>query len=348
MRSGYYKERFADLVALTDSKIVKRWLCVLGAALAVAPQILSPYVLSHLTVMLFTLVGALGLTVLTGFTGLISLGHVAFLLLGAYAYGISVTNFGWHPMVALAMAGLTPALGGLVVGIPSLRLKDLYLAITTLAFAFIASRLVLAGGAFTGGGRGLVVPRPEMFGFSASSDTGFYWLCLIVTVITTLVCLNLRRSGVGRALMAIRDNDIAAQAMGINLVRYKLAAFTLSAFITGIAGALMAMYLSYISVEAFPFLLSIEALAILVVGGPGSVLGTILGTVFIVSLPEVMTFIFSFFGTRITDLFSSRALEIKGILYGFVVVAFLRFDPRGLRGMWHDIRHAWSRWPLEY
>ena len=348
MRSGFFKQRYAELVVLTDSPAVKAWVAVMVVALVLAPFFLGSYLLSHMTVILFTIVGALGITVLTGFTGLISLGHVGFLMLGAYAYAIGVTRLGLPPEVALLASAVVPAMFGLIVGVPSLRLHGLYLAITTLAFSHIVSAALLAGGKFTGAGKGITITRPSLLGMDLSSDRAFYWFCLAMCALVLLVTLNLRRSYVGRALVAIRDNDIAARTMGINLVRFKLLAFLVSAAITGLAGALMAMYISIVSVESFPFLLSIEALAIIIVGGIGSVLGAVLGTVFIVSMPEVVGMLLSLLGGRLAELMSTSAYEIKSVLYGFAIIGFLRFDPRGLRGIWHDLRHAWVLWPLRY
>lgn len=348
MRSGNFKQHVGDLVVLTDSPAVKAWLAVLMLALVAAPWVLGNVLLGHLTVILFTIVGALGLTVLTGFTGLISLGHVGFLMLGAYAYAIGVTRLGLPPEAALGLAAVVPALLGLVVGLPSLRLHGLYLAITTLAFSAIVSAAVLAGGKFTGAGRGIVVARPRLLGVDVASDGAFYGLCLVVCVLAVLATLNFRRSYAGRALVAIRDNDIAARTMGINLVRYKLLAFLFSAALTGLAGALMGQYLGIVSVEAFPFLLSIEALAIVIVGGLGSVLGAVLGTVFIVTMPELVSAGLGLLGDRLGELTMTSAHEIKSALYGLAIIAFLRFDPRGLRGIWHDLRHAWVYWPLRY
>jgi len=282
MRSGYFKERFEQLVVLTDSPAVIAWTTLLAIALVVLPFVAGPYLTSHVTLILMTLIGALGLNVLTGFTGLISLGHVAFLMLGAYGYAIGVSRFGWHTMLALGFAGLVPAAAGLIVGVPSLRLKGLYLAITTLAFSFIVSAVIVAGGQLTGGPRGIMVERPQLLGVDLASDGAFYWACLAMAVLAVTVSLNIRRTWLGRAFVAIRDNDIAARSMGINLWRYKLLAFFISAFMTGIAGALMGIYISFVTVDGFPFLLSIEALAIIVVGGLGSILGVVFGTVFIV------------------------------------------------------------------
>jgi branched-chain amino acid transport system permease protein len=348
MRSGFFKERYAQLVVLTDSPAVKLWTGVLLLVLMAAPWWLSSFLLSHLTVILFTLIGALGLMVLTGFAGLISLGHVGFLMLGGYAYAIAVSRWGLPPEFALLLSAVVPALFGLVVGLPSLRLHGLYLAITTLAFSHIVSAAILAGGKFTGAGRGIMVNRPVMLGFDLGSDRAFYWFCLLMCILSVLVTLNLRRSFVGRALVAIRDNDIAARTMGINLVRFKLLAFLISAALTGVAGALMGMYLSIVSVEGYPFLLSIEALAIIIVGGIGSVLGAVLGTLFIMSMPELMSALMALLGGRLADVMTTSAHEIKSVLYGLAIIGFLRFDPRGLRGIWHDIRHAWVYWPLRF
>jgi len=348
MRSGYFKERYGELIVLTDSPAVKAWTGVLLVALVVAPLLLGSYLLSHMTIILFTLVGVLGLTVLTGFTGLISLGHVGFLMLGGYAYAIGVTRLGLPPELALVLSAVVPAVFGLIVGIPSLRLHGLYLAITTLAFSYIVSASILGGGSFTGAGRGIQIDRPTLLGIDLSSDRAFYWFCLFMAVLAMLATLNFRRSYIGRALVAIRDNDIAARTMGINLVRFKLLAFLVSAALTGLAGALMGMYLSFISVESYPFLLSIEALAIIIVGGLGSVLGAVLGTVFIVTLPDVFNAAMSLLGGRLNELLTTSAHEIKSVLYGLAIIGFLRFDPRGLRGIWHDIRHAWVYWPLRY
>ena len=348
MRSGFFKQAYGELIVLTDSPAVKGWTAALMLALVAAPFVLGNFMLSHLTVILFTVVGALGLMVLTGFTGLISLGHVGFLMLGGYVYAVGVARWGVPPELALVLSAVLPALFGLIVGIPSLRLHGLYLAITTLAFVHIVDAAILGGGELTGGGSGLMVERPVILGMDLSSDRAFYWFCLGACTLAVLAVLNLRRSYVGRALVAIRDNDIAARTMGISLVRYKLLAFLFSAALTGLAGALMAIYMSFVSVESYPFLLSIEALAIIIVGGIGSVLGAVLGAVFIVTLPEVFSSLMSFLGGRLADAMTTSAHEMKTILYGIAIVAFLRFDPRGLRGMWHDLRHTWVHWPLRY
>ena len=348
MRSGTYKETFPELIALTDSWLVWFWGAVLVVVLAAAPYLVNAYVLSLLTAILITVTGVLGLNILTGYTGLISLGHVGFLVTGAYGYAVVSGKWGLPPLLGFLASGIVPVLFSLLVGAPSLRLRGLYLAITTLAFAFIVSHLIIEAAPLTNGARGITVDRPSFGGLSFASDQAFAHLCLAVAILTLFGTLNLRRSRIGRAFVAIRDNDIAARAMGVNLHAYKLLAFTTSAFVTGIAGALYGIYLSYVSVEGFPFLLSIEALAILIVGGLGSPLGAILGTIFITLLPEVTRSALALFGREAEALFSTGAQELKSMLYGVVIILFLRFEPRGLVGIWHDIRRLWVNWPLRF
>jgi branched-chain amino acid transport system permease protein len=348
MRSGDFKETYGELIALTDSPPAWLWSLVLVLALIVAPYVLNSYALSFLTIILITVVGALGLNILTGYTGLISLGHVGFLVTGAYAYAIVVSKYGMPPLVGFLAAGIVPALASLIVGAPSLRLKGLYLAITTLAFSFIINTVILEARTLTNGARGISVHRPDILGVSFDSDVAFTHLCLAFAILTLFATLNIRRSRVGRAFVAIRDNDTAARVMGINLHAYKLFAFVTSAFITGIAGALYGIYLSFVSVEGFPFLLSIEALAILIVGGLGSALGAVLGTILIVLLPEATRLVFSLFSAQMDAMFSTGAQELKSMLYGLVIILFLRFQPRGLVGAWHEISRLSVNWPLRY
>src|ERR1700752_358267 len=348
MRTGDYKQTYGELVALVDSPPVWLWSVVLVAALIAAPYALNGYALSFVTIILITVVGTLGLNILTGYTGLISLGHVGFLVTGAYAYAVLVSKYQMHPLVGFLGAGVVAAIASLIVGAPSLRLEGLDLAITTLAFSFIINTVILEARTITNGARAIAVKRPEIFGVSFDSDAAFTWLCLGFAVVTLFATLNIRRSRVGRAFVAIRDNDTAARVMGINLHAYKLLAFVTSAFITGISGALYGIYLSFVSVEGFPFLLSIEALAILIVGGLGSALGAVLGPVFIMLMPEAARLAFSLFSTQLEALFTTGAQELKSMLYGLVIILFLRFQPRGLVGAWHDLRRTWVHWPLRY
>jgi len=348
MRSGTFKESFSELVVLTDNRAVWAWAALLLLVLVVAPFNVNAYVLSLITLVLITTTGVLGLNLLTGLTGLISLGHVGFLVLGAYAYAVVVAKYKLPAELGFVASGVVPALASIIVGLPSLRLRGLYLAITTLAFSHIINNVILEASAITDGARGIAVMRPVLLGIDFGSDAAFALLCLVVCTLTLLACLNIARSRIGRAFMAIRDNDIAARTMGISLARFKLYSFMTSALITGLSGALMGIYLSFVSVEGFPFVLSIEALAALIVGGLGTALGSVLGTAFIVLLPEIVRILFGWFGSGIEGLLATRVHEVKAILYGVVIILFLRFEPRGLVGVWQDLKRTWLYWPLRY
>lgn len=348
MRRGHYKESTSHLLMLSDSVPVWVWSTILLLALAVAPYFFNSYVVALLTIVLMTGTGALGLHLLIGYTGLISLGHAGFLLLGAYAYAIPVARYELSPYVGFLFAGIVPALASIVVGIPSLRLKGLYLAITTLAFSFIISFLVLALGPLTNGPLGINLARPELLGLSFDGDPRFANLCLFVAVLALFAVLNIQRTRAGRAFKAIRDNDIAARTMGINLSAYKLRAFMASAFVTGIAGALFGMHQSFVSVDTFPFLMCIEALAILIVGGLGSTLGVVFGAVFIVLLPELARVLLTPLIEQMTRLFATGANELRSVLYGVAIIAFLLFEPRGLVGFWRDVKRLFGQWPLRF
>src|SRR6476659_10173678 len=225
MRTGDFKQTYGELVTLVDSPPVWLWSALLVAALIAAPFVLNSYALSFVMIILITVVGALGLNILTGYTGLISLGHVGFLVTGAYAYAVVVSKYGLPPLVGFLAAGIVPALASLVVGAPSLRLKGLYLAIAPLAFSFILSNVILEAPTLTNGARGISVQRPEILGVSRESSDALTHLCLGFAILTLFATLNIRRSRVGRAFVAIRDNDNAARVMGINLHAYKLFAF---------------------------------------------------------------------------------------------------------------------------
>jgi len=345
MRSGNFKENYRQLLALTDSVPVIVWSLVLVAAIALAPLLIGKYFVSLLLLMMITAVGVLGLNILTGTTGLISLGHAGFLAVGAYAAGIVAGRYGWPMPAALLAGGMAAAAAGLVVGVPSLRLKGLYLAITTMAFAVIINHLILNGGELTGGSEGLKVPQPALLGQPLAAEGGYYYVVLAVLLLAVFATLNLQRSRVGRALMAIREHDIAARAMGVNLVRWRLLAFTVSAFYTGVAGALLAFYTRYLNVDSFSLLVSIEALSMLIVGGLGTVSGALLGAVFIFVLNEGLGLLFGALGS---GALSTAAFEIKGIVYGLAIVLFLRFEPDGLVGRWRDLKHYWTHWPFRY
>jgi branched-chain amino acid transport system permease protein len=200
----------------------------------------------------------------------------------------------------------------------------------------------------TRGSAGLFMPVADLMGIEMKSTGAFYLFALALAVLAVLGVLNLMRSRVGRAFLAIREQDIAAEMMGIHLARFKLLAFAISAFYTGIAGALFAYQVRYINVDSFGLLLSIEALGIIIVGGLGSVAGAVIGTVFMTLLPEGIRILFDLLGAGLQEIFSTRALELRGLIYGAVIILVLRFQPEGLIGIWREVRRIWTNWPFRY
>jgi len=348
MRTGHFKESTSQQIALTDNKVVVYWAVALMILLLAAPLLVGNYTISIFVSVLIAVVGAVALNLLTGTTGLISLGQAGFLAIGAYGNAVLMTDYGWPVWLSLPAGGLVAAVISLFVGVPSLRLKGLYLAITTLAFSFIVSHVILYAEPITHGPNGIFLNGATLFGFNVQKGALLYYLALAVVALVVLMVLNLQRSRIGRAWLAIRDHDIAAKAMGINLTYYKLLAFVISSFIVGLAGGLMSLQIRFINIDVFSLILSIEALAIIILGGLGSIGGAILGAVFLTLLPEGIRLFLNLVLEQGSSFYSTYVYEIRGIAYGAVIVAFLRFKPDGLIGLWRDQKKFWSNWPLAY
>jgi branched-chain amino acid transport system permease protein len=346
MRSRTYQTSYAGLVALANQRATWWWALAGLALLALAPAYFGAHGLNLLTTIFVVSIGVLGLNLLSGVAGQISLGHAGFLLIGAYAQAILTTDYRVPSLLAIPLAGAIAAVLSLIVGIPSLRLKGLYLAITTLAFTFIVQHVVLFAEDFTRGSAGMPVDALSVFGFSFKTDQRFYYAALAMLVLFIFITLNLMRTRIGRAWLALRDHDIAARAMGIDLMRYKLLAFMVSAFYTGVAGALVALQSRFVNVDTFSVLISIEALAMVIVGGMGRIHGAILGTALILLLPELLNLGFGMAGEGVRALMADRIYEVKGLMYGVVILLFLRLEPEGLAGIWRKAKRFWVQWPL--
>ncbi|MBV1881318.1 MAG: branched-chain amino acid ABC transporter permease [Pseudomonadales bacterium] len=348
MRSGTFKQGYGELIALTDSRWVMTSSSLLLIVLFAAPFLVGDYWISILLTTLITILGVMGLNLLSGTTGLISLGHAGFLAVGAYTTAILTADHNVSTWIAIPLSGVIAAVFGLAVGIPSLRLKGLYLAITTMAFAIIINHVIVNASDLTHGSEGIATPAASLFGITLEQDGQLYYLALILVLCGLFGILNIMRSRIGRAFLAIREHDIAAKAMGINIIQYKLLAFMISAFYAGIAGSLLAYQIRYVNVDSFSFLVSIQAISMIIVGGLGSVSGSILGTVFIIFLIEVLNLALGRIAESAPALASYSLYELKGFVYGLTIVLFLRFAPDGLIGMWRDIRNYWQHWPFKY
>ena len=309
-------------------------------ALAALPWLVNGYLLLMATSVLIWIVGLLGLNLISGNAGLISLGYSGFLAVGAYANAILQIDLGLPAILAIPAAGVVAAILGLLIGIPSLRLTGLYLAITTLAFAVILNSLIVEGGDLTRGSEGISVPDLSIAGISFNSSFRFYYVCLVVAAFFVFVTRNLERSWFGRSLMALREYETAAVVSGIAATRLKLTTFVVSSFYIGVSGALFAHFIRYLNVDNFSTHIGIEALAMIIAGGLGSFMGSILGVVFLTGLSEVLRTFISASDGFLAGIMSTGAVEIRGLIYGLGIILFLRWEPSGLLGLW---RRATSR-----
>jgi branched-chain amino acid transport system permease protein len=348
---------FSDYVkddAIFKTVWLKSWMILLAAFLLTYPlyadsvsQAVQMNTLNLFNMIFIYIVGAHGLNLLTGYTGQISLGHGAFMGVGAYTAGILAATLGWPVWACLPAAGVMAAAVGMIFGIPSLRLKGLYLAIATLAAQFILIYAMRNWEGLTGGSSGLIVPYGDIFGIPLDNDFNYYYFSLAFAAAATIYLKNLTRTRTGRAFVAVRDRYLAAEVIGVNLFKYRILSFGISSFMVGIAGGLWAFYIMIISDEHFTLWLSVQFLAMVIVGGLGHVLGSIFGVVFMVVLPEVLrlpTEALSGVFPNISDIFAS----LRELVFGLVVILFLIFEPDGMAARWHTIRAYWKLWPFSY
>ena len=320
------------------------WYGLLGAVVLALPIALSilhlDYFVGELTFVYIYAVAGVGLMLLVGYTGQVSLGHAAFLAIGAYAH-VYFLKSGLPFAVSILCAGFLTAIVGGVIAIPALRMTGIYLAVATLAFSRIVEQVVGHWDSVTGGHRGTSVPDVNFFGISIFEPLVLHFVVLVILVFILVGALNLLRSPTGRAMIAVRDSEIYAQAMGISLDSVKTTAFAISAGISGIAGALLAHHSGYVTPETFTILLSIELLLMVVVGGLGSMQGVFYGAIFVVLLPTIIAFV--------RDYLPDDVGQMPGLqpgLFGLILVLFLVFEPLGIYGRWLKIRQFFSEFPL--
>ncbi|MCX7507322.1 branched-chain amino acid ABC transporter permease [Delftia tsuruhatensis] len=343
MRIGTLKESYIADAALFDSRTQRIWLAVAGALLVLFPFMASDYWLYLACLVSINVASATGLNILTGYTGLVSLGQAAFMGLGAYTVAIVQARWGTPVLFNLLAGGFVAMLGGIVVGLPSLRVKGLYLAIATIAASFIA-HFLFANLRLTGGTAGLTLQPATVFGVALDTSFRLYWVIVPVTLLMLLGAANLFRTRTGRAFIAIRDRDISAEVLGIPLLRYKLLSFGLSSFYAGVAGGLWAYFFRVVTPESFPLLMSIFFLAAIIVGGMGSILGSILGAVFMTMVPELLKLIVDLLpgGSELAVFLS----PVRTMVFGLLIIVFLVFEPQGLAEMWRRLRRFFHLWPF--
>src|SRR5471030_1775800 len=283
--SGYYKTSYAADMALYPLPVARWTVAAIALAMCIVPFMLHEYYVSILNLILVATIGALGLNILVGYTGQISIGHAAFMSVGAYTAANLAVRLDLPFWVTLPAGGLVAAFIGVLVGIPSLRIKGLYLAIATLAGQLIIEWTINHVPAISGGAQASIqVERPRLFGHSLTTQRELYFFLLFFAVLAIVATLNLMRSRIGRAFVAVRDQDIAAEIIGIDIFRYKLMAFAISSFYAGVCGVLYTYYFGIANYEQFQLVISIDYLAMIIIGGLGSVLGSIFGAIFVTLL----------------------------------------------------------------
>jgi branched-chain amino acid transport system permease protein len=325
---------------------------ILGVVLiCFAPQLLSEYWLSQLIMIGIYGIAALGLNILVGFTGQISIGHAAFFLFGAFTSAYISNNYPIPVFFSIPIAGVVTAIVGLIFGLPAARLKGLYLVIATLAAQYILLDFFSRADWFSGGSVPATAKSFSIFNYTLRGDRQYFYVVLAYVVASYLLVTNLMRSRDGRALVAVRDHYLSAEIMGINLTKYRTLSFGLAAFFAGIAGALYAHNQLVVSNEGFGIERSILFLAMVIIGGTGSIMGTLMGTAFVVLLPEAMEWISMELKGGVIDkalALNNNLTFLREIAIGLVIIAFLVFEPDGLAHRWRQIKTYWKLYPFSH
>ena len=347
MKRDYYED-----IQLLDSKILWFWFIMLIASLVTLPFLLPNYHIYMVNYMAINVIVTVGLNILVGYTGQISLGHAGFFAIGAYGTVLLMTNLHFPFLLALICGGLIAAFFGFILGLPALRLEGPYLAIATLGFGMAITQVIGRWQVF-GGRMGLEVPDLSLGPFVIDTDRQLYFLVVTIAFLLILAARNLMKTRVGRAFIAIRDSDIAAETMGVNLTLYKTLAFAVSAFYAGVAGGLFAFLIGFINPSTFNFILSIYFLAFVIVGGLGSILGSIMGGVvmtwLMLTLDKVQEL--PYIGAVLVS-FSDSWMNVAGlpnissVIFGLIIILLVVFEPLGLYGFWIRTKIYWKTWPF--
>lgn len=344
---GTHNYTYAQDMAIMRTKT--HWALLIGLLVLVftAPLYWGDYWLSVANLIGITLIAAIGLNILLGYCGQLSIGHAGFIAVGAYTAAVLTNRLELPFLVGLIGAGLMAGFIGLFFGISSLKVKGFYLCIATIAAQFIII-WVINHLEITGGFVGIAVPYASIAGFTFKSEASLFYLIMVITVMCIFFAKNLARTRIGRAFVAIRDNDLAAEVMGINLFYYKLLAFFIGCFLAGIAGSLLAHWIGFMNTEQFSLMESILYIGMIIIGGLGTALGPILGVIFIRLLQQGMMFVAPTIEAALPALPAGFATGIAPMLFGAIIVLFLILEPRGLAHRWMLFKASYRLWPFSY
>src|SRR6516165_9677210 len=350
--SGVLKTTYEADMALYPLPIARWTVGALAVVFfGVLPLALDQYYLSLANLVWISVIGALGLNILVGYTGQVSIGHGAFMSVGAYTAANLANRLGSPWPVNLLAGGLMAALIGAIVGIPSLRIKGLYLAIATLAGQLIIEWTINHVTFISGGVQASIeVARPRLGPMVLDTQRDMYYFLLVFVVLAIVGTMNLMRSRIGRAFIAIRDQDIAAEIIGINIFRYKLLAFAISSFYAGVTGVLYTYFLGIANYEQFQIGVSIDYLAMIIIGGLGSVLGSIFGAIFVTLLPIVTRWTLEGLGSFVWSAgdLANIIPNLRLVMFGALIIIFLAIEPEGLSRLWRNIVAYFRVWPFSY
>ena len=356
-----YHQDYAQDHRWWQTKFIKRKMILLFVILfVVIPLVADSYLLSICNLIGYTVLGALGVQLLIGFCGQITLGHAAFIAVGAYTSTLLILEFPWPKFmmdygiaypVSIIIAAVAAGIWSVLFGLPCARVKGFYLILTTMAAQFITVDFIITQYVSQIGGRGQAFSLPpgtiKVGPWVIDSDLEVYFIMLILVILCVIIMVNLLRSSVGRAWVAIRDNDISAEVMGINVVKYKLLAFYVAGFIGGIAGAFWISNLAAISPEHFPWFLSLWLVGVILIGGVGSIHGAVFGSIFMVVVMEVLQLAV----IPLADIYPKLLMDflyIKEAAFGLAICVFMIFEPNGLAYRWWQMKNYFNLWPFSY
>jgi len=348
VRSRTFVETYREDISLFRTIWIRFWFALLLTVILLIPVVGDRYALYILNISGICIIGAIGLNILIGYTGQISIGHGAFIAIGAYTTAI-LGNWIQLPSVCLiTLSGVISGIMGVIIGIPCLRLRGLYLAMATMSFGVIVEYILFHWINLTNGPIGMSVPPLSFMGLQFDSHARFYYFIVAAVIILALSAKNLTRMKIGRAFVAIRDRDIAASIIGVNLTYYKVLAFGISSFYAGICGSLLAYSMTYVNPEYFNLFLSVQYIGMIIVGGLGSIAGSVLGALFMAIVPELLGLLMAF----IRDSFGLSGFEftdqVRAATYGTLIILFLIFEPGGLFAIWQRLKIFFKRWPFSY
>ena len=349
--SGDFRTSYAADTTIFPTTTSRNFAIAGIVLLCFAPQIFSEYWLSIAIQIGIFSIAALGLNILVGFTGQISIGHAAFFLFGAFSSAYINNNFPIPVFFAIPLAGIVTALVGLIFGVPAARLKGLYLVIATLAAQYILLDFFSRAEWFSGGSVPASANPFSIFGYTLRGDRQYFYVVLAYLLVSFILVTNLMRTRDGRALVAIRDHYLSAEIMGINLTKYRTLSFALAAFFAGIAGALYAHYQLVVSQEGFGIERSVLFLAMIIIGGTGSIMGTLMGTAFVVLVPESMEWLSNQLKGSAFDHalgLNNNLTFLREITIGVIIIGFLMFEPDGLAHRWRQIKAYWKLYPFSH